>query len=301
MVDEKQTTQAEKIDLEKVFQKNPNRTVDFEIVFAGLFATVLLIVSDVSPVLDYLSVIGAISLLFFTMLRRMALDNPFAPEEQLMKISLTVIFITTFFGIIYLAIPLVERIPTWLNVNFYLTLGVLLFIVIYGVAILYEISFRDFFLWAGVLFYNRHIDHRGDATGDRLLLISKWILDHSLASSGNLPDSVSNICEVEKVDTDSLQKVGSNIGVGLGVFAFISLVIISAAIAWFVVTGAVFAFGLGFAVLMLSLIPLVGLTEFWFARYGNASFNELTSPGKRFPLYILAYLAIVLAEVGAPF
>ncbi|WP_254279647.1 hypothetical protein [Haloarcula marina] len=300
MAEGEATTEPTKIDLEKVFQKNPNQTVDFEIVFAGLLATLLLTVSNISPILDFLSVVGAISLLFFTMLRRMALDNPFAHEEYLMEVSLTVIFITTFYSIIYLVMPVVERIPNWLNANFYLSLGALLFVVIYGVAIVYEISFRDFILWAGILFYNRHIDSRGNATGDRLLLASKWIIEHSLASPESLPDEVSKINDVEAVETNPLDKAGSSVGIVLGISAFIGIIVISVAIAWFVVTGAVFAFGLGFAVLMLSLIPLVGLTEFWFARYGNTSFKELTNPSKRFPLYILAYLAIALAEAGIP-
>lgn len=287
-----------KVDLDKVFRKNPNQTVDFEIVFAGLLASTLFLVSGISLLLDFLSIIVGIALLFFTMIRRMAVDNPFALEERLMDISLTVIFVATFFGTVYLAISLVELIPQWLNMNYYLSLGLLLFILIYGAVLLYEINFRDFFLWAGILFYNRHVNHREDATGNRLLKTSKWILDHSLTNQDELPDEVSKIHDIAEEETDAIQEIGSNIGITFGVIAFVGLLTLSGAIAWLVVTGSIFAFGLGFALLMAALIPLMGIVEFWFSRYGNASFSELTDLNKRFPIYFLAFFAIAIANPG---
>lgn len=298
MVSGESTSHPTKVDLDELFKKNPNQTVDFEIVFAGLLASTLLSVSGISPLLDFLSIAGGVTLLFFTMIRRMAVDNPFALEERLMEVSLTIIFITTFFGTLYLAIFLVELIPQWLNINFYLSLGLLLFVLIYGAVLLYEISFRDFFLWAGILFYNRHVDHHEDATGIRLLKTSKWILDHSLTKQDELPDEVSKIYDIAEEETDAIQEMGSNIGITFGAIAFIGVLTLSGAIAWLVVTGSIFAFGLGFALLMVSLIPLMGILEFWFSRYGNASFSELTDLNKRFPIYFLAFFAIAIANPG---
>jgi hypothetical protein len=283
------------IDFDEIFHKNPNQAIDFEIIFAGLLATSLISISGISPILDLLSVVGGISLLFLTMIRRMAFDNPFALEEQLMDISLTAIFAVTFFSIIYFAVLPAKLIHAWLNVNYYLSVSILLFPSLLVILLLYEYFFRDFFLWAGVLFYNYHIDNRKNKLGDVLLNSSKQILNNvSFASRENMPEQVTNIHDISKSENNT-RRIYSYIGVVAGVVFLIALLILIGNSTYWVVDGEVFSI-ISLLFLIPSLISLTGTVEFWFSRYGNAPFGDLIDLKRRMLNYLLAFFTIVVSS-----
>ena len=145
MTSEEPEKHPARINSNEIFQRNTSQTVDFEIVFAGLLAASLVSVSDISPTLDFVSVVGAISLLLFTMIRRMAVDNPFALEKELMDKSLTIILATTFFGILYIVALPAKIMHFRLGVNYYPSFGMLLLFLIFATVLLYEFKFRDLF------------------------------------------------------------------------------------------------------------------------------------------------------------
>jgi hypothetical protein len=295
MVNVEETSNPTKIDFDKIFQKSTDQAVDFEIVFAGLLATCLLSVSGISLTLDLISVVGAISLLLFTMIRRMAVDNPFAFEKQLMSKSLTVIFATTVFSAVYFVVYPAEIVHNRLNVNYYLTISILLLVLVLIILLIYEYSFRDFFLWASILFYNRYIDSIERSTKNVLLLrLSKFSLSVSFTPRDEVPNSITNIHTPSVEKEKNAQKIYLYAGIILGIIIFIGLMFLIGNFVRWVITGELFVI-LSLIFLIISLTFLTGIVEFWFSRYGNARFKDLIDWKRRAINWSLAFFTVVVS------
>ena len=79
--------QMEKISLSETLMKDRESAVDYEITVAALLATALLISPGVSQVLTIPTIGASILLLLLTLLRRMAVINPYTRQRWLLSHS----------------------------------------------------------------------------------------------------------------------------------------------------------------------------------------------------------------------
>lgn len=263
------------IDTKEVFNRGPSQGVEFEILFAGVMASMLIAVSGVTPILDGLSVLGALFLLILTMVRRMALENDFAAEKPIMASTLYIIFFISAFGLTYLSIFFIEMISDLIGLNYWIALPIFLFTITYIFVAIYEVLFRDFMLWSAILFYNRARKHSfGINFVKRTLFLSR-------IDNNQLPEQLKSISEQEDRSPISIPEGIVIAGVILAIATIIFLAVGTVAV--------VFLNQAFFQLIVVSLAawPLLGLLEFWFSRHGNADFGKLANSKVRYVYFVV--------------
>lgn len=136
---------------DEFFDKEDVTTVDFEITLAALLATAL-ITFPVENHIRFGQVI-AFSLLFLTLIRRMAITSPFAPEEKILSQTVPLISFASASAHIYLFVALLswltDRIPASSRVVLF---SVVVLVIIILAVVVQEVVFRDYLPWWYVKF-----------------------------------------------------------------------------------------------------------------------------------------------------
>lgn len=136
---------------DEFFDKQDVTTVDLEITFAALLGTAAITYSVENHVL--LGQAAAFSLLLLTLIRRMAITSPFAPEDLVLSRTVPLISFASTSVIIYLLISLVSSLVGWISAEAQVIVfsGFTVGIVVIS-AIVQELVFRDYLAWWYVKF-----------------------------------------------------------------------------------------------------------------------------------------------------
>ncbi|WP_254864084.1 hypothetical protein [Halovivax gelatinilyticus] len=263
------------IDPGEVFEWGPSKGVEFEIIFAGVMASTLIAVSGVSPILDTLSAIGALSMLLLTMLRRMALENDFAVQEPILSSTLFLIFFISAFGLVYLSIFLIDLLSIFVGLNYWIALPLFLFTIPYITVGLYEFLYRDFMLWTAIQTYNK----AGELSLGNYMVKSALFL--SLVDKDGLPDEFEDVREQEDRSTIG---IAEKIAVLAALLALVIILLLAVGTVAMLFLDQVL---LQLIVVALAGLPLLGVLEFWFSRHGNARFGQLTSVKVRYGYFVV--------------
>lgn len=136
---------------DEFFDKQDVTTVDFEITLAALLGTAAI----TYPVKNH-ALYGqmlAFSLLFLTLLRRMAITSPFAPEETLLRKTVPLISFISASSIIYLFVAVLPILTGLMPIASQVTAySVFVLIVLIVGVTAQELMFRDYFPWWHVKF-----------------------------------------------------------------------------------------------------------------------------------------------------
>lgn len=286
--------QMEEISLSGTLMKDRESAVDYEITVAALLATALLISPGVSQVLTIPTIGASILLLLLTLLRRMAVINPYARQRWILSQTSPMLVITTTYSLLYLSLvagaflsPVVPVTPFFIAMSLFVVSALL-------AVILYEILYRDFFLLMSLHVWNVHLNSRGTPFGNRVLEMSKTLLDRSVLPETEYPPQAHRVQSTSAADTES-QSLGERIGSRLGVFlasvAFAGILLLPMIVAMFV-------FSISSVTQMVRIVVLALLfaiatnysivsTRFLYGRYGRDDFGKLTSNKLRYILYSL--------------
>ncbi|WP_436347398.1 hypothetical protein [Natronorubrum sp. FCH18a] len=267
------------IDVNEVFDTDSDQSVDFEIIFASVMASTLLAISGISPSLDKWSVFAALGLLLFTMTRRMAIDNPYSAEDKIMVGSIIFIFVLTAYGVVYISIYLTSMFQQWIDIAYLPVISLFLFILPYAALLLYEFVYRDFFLWASIITYNKT---EGASYGQKLIDIS---LSASTINQNEIPEPLKNINSSETPTINT----GQRIGITMAIIAFMGILY---AITWILTYYVIDMEFVQALLLLASSMPLMGMLEFWYSRHGNSSHSDLTSLYLRIPYFTVVLLTV---------
>lgn len=142
------------------FDKSEEEAVGFEIVLAALLATAVL----AYPVggKEIVGQLSAFGILLFTLIRRVALASPFAPEAEIMNKSVIPIEVATTSSLIYLVYSWAVKIrPVDFLLTDITTFSLLALVVFLGSVLIQEWMFRDYLAWWYAKFTERaeQVDH----------------------------------------------------------------------------------------------------------------------------------------------
>jgi len=293
------------ISLEELLNIEKEAAIDYEITFAALFATALLTIPNVSPVLHPVVVGSAFLLLAVTLIRRMAFLNPYS--KDLLGRTTPPLVLSTAFGLLYIGlvfgtftqsfIPIIEPRAS--------TLGLLYTVVfVLGSVLLYEAIFRDFFLLIAAFAYNNHLDHRGTLLGRLALRLSQKSLATSLLPQSEWPEEVQEIPSVNRrppSDVSLRDRIVNVIGTLLGAmglvlifglafagFYFLASMVASQSLLSVIIDGMLLAIAVNFLIVSL---------RFLYGRYGQTPYIEIAPP-KRYTYYSLILYILYFIHVG---
>jgi len=133
-------------------------TVDFEITLSALLATTLL----AYPVENHglFGQITAFSLLSLTLIRRMAITSPFAPEEKILRRTTPIISFASSCAIIYFFVTVLPVIAVILPISSgIITFSVFTFAILTFLITAQELVFHDYLAWWYVKFKQKSEEH----------------------------------------------------------------------------------------------------------------------------------------------
>jgi|GEM_PF-2956995 len=288
----------EKVSLAETLEKDIDSAVDYEITVAALLATALLIRPDVSQVLTVPTLGAALLLLLLTLLRRMALINPFSNKQWILSRTSPILVVTTTYSLLYLSLVVGVFLSAFVPVNhfyiamFFFVVGALIAVIIY------EILYRDFFLLMALHVWNIHLNSRGTPLSNWILEMSKMFLERSVLPEDEYPPQACRIRDTGLADTDEIgsgKRVGSYLGVVFGGVAFIGVFFLPMALAIFILPTPpdiqIIKIGILSLLFALSTNYSIVSTRFLYGRYGRDDFGELSSNKWRYIQYsLIVYL-----------
>lgn len=281
---------------DEFFGKQDLTSVDFEITLAALLGTALV----TYPVEGHTQTgqVIAFSLLLLTLVRRMAITSPFAPEETILSWTVSLISIVSTSAIIYLVIAFLPSVGNLAQTLTPATTFSLLTIVgLVGALTIQEFVFRDYFAWWHVKFEQK--SERSDSfegVWKVTSIIAYWASQarrnqESYRELGNrVPNSRPSLDEFE-FNPKNIGRYVVRISVLLGVMYLIPLVY------------AMYLFGLQGILILPAVVWIHDQAAFWYIAYGNPSYEDLLSRLIWIILRTLVYVtfvAFLLSKIEVP-
>ena len=273
---------------DEFFDKSDVATVDFEIALAALLGTALITYPVEGHAL--FGQVIAFSLLFLTLIRRIAISSPFASEETILKRTVPLISFASASGILYLIIALLPILPAWLPVSSQVILysGITLFILITAV-VAQELVFHDYLAWWHVKFKQKsELETVFEPVWRDTALIAYWAStarrnrdtyrELGKRLNGGRPDPSDLEFEMTEIARYILSTV---LLIGL-------LYLIPA-----LYSGYIFG-GLEGLLLIPAIVAVHDHSAFWYIAYGNPSFEDL----RQHILTILVRTTLYVAQVA---
>lgn len=288
------------VDLDELYESDPEQTVSFEIAFTAFIATVTLAAPMTGTILDLLIPWAGGGLLLLTIIRRIALDNVFIEPEKIFQSTLAYVIYLVTFSVIYLALSLAGFIEAIFGFDTYVLTSIILITVVFGSLLIYEYFFHDLMFWGAVTFYNEAVDRTNDynhlmrvawiAMAQRALTVSmiNYNEEHYVIKRINDID-VGNEADAAKIVLVFLYTIFLLILlVIVGLFAFL--------LSWITGMSLLAAFLINISLLAV-YISVVGFIQFIYSRYGSANINSVRSnPG--FGRLIIMMYSIILLHAG---
>jgi hypothetical protein len=282
--------QGEKINVDRVFKKSNRETIGFEVTFTALIATLVLSVPSTGTLIDPVGKLAAIFLLSVTLARRLALDNPFIDKGRFFDRTTGYILYLTIVGVVYISLSLSDLIAPYTPLGVYVTTGCMILAASVMGLLIYEVVFRDFLLFAAVVFYNYQINQPNTSSFyNGVLSISRLALR---ISSYEYDEEDSVIARIDKRDLGSTQSSFQIYTFSIFFFTALLILVIGifiAIIASYAVGRRVVPAVIVVIVSHIGTIPLSAVVQFVYARYGNTSFqraSDLIQAHKTLPLII---------------
>ena len=139
-------------------KRDTENSVDFEIAFAALLATAV-ITYPISNA-EWLGKLAAFSVLTITLVRRIAIASPYAPEKIIMKRTIWVIEFATTVCVIILLYSLSEYLSSIYGISEILLFSVISPALLMIIVVFQEFMFRDYLIWWYAKFDEKQ--NRGD-------------------------------------------------------------------------------------------------------------------------------------------
>jgi hypothetical protein len=214
----------------------------------------------------------AISLLFLTLIRRMAVLQGIQAENSLLKVTTYILDPATYISILYLVIVLnnwiapANKSGTVSPPVFAITAIVVIFLLFFG----WELVFRAALREGERVFSAKADEHGRDLLGVFLLKFSRYIkservYNEPITEQRQINDYLDNTRKFEDLDDEEKVELGMSMlsttaGVLLALLAYPALAILHIV---FFSTNLVTAF-----LLLLSVVVTAGFVRLWYSRYG---------------------------------
>lgn len=281
---------------DEFFDKQELTTVDFEITFAALVGTAVL----TYPIDGQVNIGQAIafSLLILTLVRRMAITSPYAPEEKILSRTVPLISIVSTSAIIYLIVALLPvTIGLVSNLSSAFIFSVLTMIGLALALTIQELVFRDYFAWWHVKFNQK--SEQLDLFENIWLyasLMAYWVSiarrrRESYRELGNrVPNSRPDLDDFEF----NHKKVGRYV---LGVSLLLGLLYLLPLLY------ALYLFGLQGLFVLTAVVWIHDHTVFWYIAYGTPSYEDLRQRVVTILVRTVFYItltALLLSQLAIP-
>lgn len=286
--------------VERVFDDEKTNSVDFEITLAAFLATGLLANPNISPSLRIPTYTVAMSLLFITLIRRMAVINQFALSKRVIQNTTPPLVILSTYSGLYFALALGTYSAEVIPLSPLILALVFTFVIILLSIVPYEFYFRDFMLMMAVFAYDKYEGSiENTKYSDRVIEGIQNTLETSLLESGDFPSEVDVIRDSDGESDDEIgkwERFGGNLGVQLAVFGMLAFFVTAGGLfMWLLpsnsLAGRIGTFGLGvFSFLCINYLMV--FFRFLYGRYGIMSFGEMASFKQTLALSTFLYLMI---------
>lgn len=286
--------------VQSVFDDEKVNSVDFEITLAAFLATGLLANPNVSPPLRIPTYVVAMSLLFITLIRRMAVINQFALSKRVIQNTTPPLVILSTYSGLYFALALGTYTAEVIPLTPLILALVFTFVIVLLSIVPYEFYFRDFMLMMAVFAYDKYEGSiENTKYGDRVIKGIQNTLQTSLLESEDFPSEVDVIRDSDGQPGDEIgkwEKFGGDLGVQLAAFGMSAFFVTAGGLfVWLLPSdslgGKIVTFGLG-AFSFLCINYLMVFFRFLYGRYGIMSFGEMSSFKRTLALSLFLYLMI---------
>lgn len=286
--------------VESVFDDKKINSVDFEITLAAFLATGLLINPNISPPLRIPTYIVSMSLLFITLIRRMAVINQFALSKRVIQSTTPPLVILSTYSGLYFALALGTYTAEVIPLSPLVLALVFTFIIVLLSVVPYEFYFRDFMLMMAVFAYDKYEGNiENTKYGDRVIEAIRNILQTSSLGSEDFPSEIEVIRDSDNQPGEKIgkwEKFGGNLGVQLAAIGMSAFFITAGGLfVWLLPSGSlgerIITFGLG-AFSFLCITYLMIFFRFLYGRYGIMSFGEMASFKRTLAFSLFLYLMI---------
>lgn len=293
------------IPLEELLEVDRETAIDYEITVAAFLATALLFAPNVSPLLYPIAVASAFILLFVTLVRRMAYLNPYS--KDLLRRTTPALVLSTAFGILYIGLVFGSAsqpfFPIYEPRASTLALAYLVILCLLSV-LLYEATFRDFFLLIAVFAYNKHLDHQGTILGTFALGLSQKALHTTLLPQEKWPEEVYSIPTTERTSPSEaplqeriLKALGTFLG-ALGILLIFAIAFLGVYLLLTSVTSpSIVSIIVDGTLLALAVNYLIVSIRFLYGRYGQTPYVEIAPP-KHYTYYSLILYGLYFLQVA---
>lgn len=251
---------------EKFFGKEKESAVGFEITLAALLATLAL--TYPVPGRRILSEGAAFLILVVTLLRRISMASPFAPEEKIQGVTNVCMEFATVFTLLSIFSGLSAQIQLPLISGTIANFGLLTFLTFLAIALLHEFVFRDYFVWWHAKFGQR----ANSQDSEDNLWRDLSVLSYAVSSARRNREAWKELPSRTTVQTPSIEDYDINKGALIKAFLRLSIVLLLLysipLIAAFLLVGPA---GI---LLVLTVVAIHDQSRFWYIAYGNASYED---------------------------
>lgn len=253
---------------DEFFDKKDVTSVDFEITLAALLGTALI----TYPVKNHMlfGQIIAFLLLFLTLLRRMAITSPFAPEEKILSRTVPLISFASASAIIYLTIALLPVLSGLVPIASQVIIfsGFTITVLLTAVTV-QELTFRDYLPWWYVKFKQK--------SDERDLLETVW-RDTAL---------IAYWASTARRNRETYRKLGKRMGgrrPDMNDFEFtpkevgrhvVAVVFLLCSLYFLPLLYSGYLFGLQGLLIIPAVVAIHDHSAFWYIAYGSPSYEDL--------------------------
>lgn len=290
--------EGDRIQTSELFETSTRETVGFEVTFTAFVATAVLSVPPTESLLDPIGRAVGILLLGVTLIRRLTIDNQFAPQERIFYRTTRYILYLTFAGLLYVSISFSEILSQYIPIGVYVLAGLLSILFVFAFTFGYEYVFRDFMFWSAVVFYNRQVGQPHTSIYyNGLLALARFQLEMSLYDWNRDHPVVSKIYERDLGGAETTSRRWVLFIFGLLFIGLLIVAIITSFSLSLLASERLIPVLIAVIVVVLSIVPLSGVVQFVYARYGNTSFETATE-SMRFSWAVVLAAGLLLLHVG---
>ncbi|WP_157969363.1 hypothetical protein [Haloplanus rubicundus] len=261
----------DEIQVDAIFETNPDTAVDFEITIAAFLATMILAYPDAFWLFEPANYCVVFLLLFSTLIRRIGIINSFYNSRGLFAITKPLLVISTVYSLFYFSVQLSEITRSLIKIPRGVILLIFLLMLTFLPIILYELIFEELFFFLAVASHNEIVsgiqNTRFRNTFGRIVDIC---LENTTVPRSEWPSQLTEAYHGEYTrDEDATlgERIGGTLGVIIAIFITLLIFIFLLILGYSLDPSAPFLSIFSGVLLFISVFSTDGFTRILYARY----------------------------------
>jgi len=286
--------QTERDLADQLFEKTDSESVvGFEIALAALLATAVL--NFPTSQSQWIGQIAAFSILFITLVRRISVASPFAPESKIMAQTVRPIEFATTVCVIILFFSLSENIADVLGGKIIVWFSILTPLLLLCMVLVEEVVFRDYLAWWYAKFSEKQKQARVlEGLWESAMLVSYWAsrARKSRDSWKELGNRIKEpLPDLTQFDIGEINKKKF----------FLHLFSLVAFFAVLHIPSVLVGISSGAILVPLAIPAIIFIHDhscYQYIAYGNVSYEEFRKPFWQVSIWGIIYIVVVLLLLG---